>query len=157
MTNIIDNACDLRYNQAMRNGEAANMLADIAQRYYMQDYNCAESVLLAADEAYGLGLAQGAHRLLSAFGGGMGCGGVCGALAGSLAALGQAAVAERAHATPDFRALCAGCVSRFEAALGGRDCAQLKPLYFAETTRCLQTVRRAADALEAQMDALRNA
>ena len=133
------------------------MLADIAQRYYLEgDYNCAESVLLAANEAYGLGLdPQVCYRLVSAFGGGMGCGVVCGALAGSMAALGQEAVTGRAHTTEGFKALCAGCVRDFTDTLGGRDCAQLKPKYFSRDTHCLTTVRMACDVLERQMAAAR--
>ena len=133
------------------------MLADIAQRYYLEgDYNCAESVLLAANEAYGLGLdPENCYRLVSAFGGGMGCGVVCGALAGSMAALGQEAVTGRAHTTEGFKALCAGCVRDFTDTLGGRDCAQLKPKYFSRDTHCLTTVRMACDVLERQMALLR--
>lgn len=133
------------------------MLADIAERYYLEgDYNCAESVLLAANEAYGLGLdPQVCYRLVSAFGGGMGCGVVCGALAGSMAALGQEAVTGRAHTTEGFKALCAGCVRDFTDTLGGRDCAQLKPKYFSRDTHCLTTVRMACDVLERQMALLR--
>ena len=133
------------------------MLADIVERYYLEgDYNCAESVLLAANEAYGLGLdPQVCYRLVSAFGGGMGCGVVCGALAGSMAALGQEAVTGRAHTTEGFKALCAGCVRDFTDTLGGRDCAQLKPKYFSRDTHCLTTVRMACDVLERQMALLR--
>ena len=33
------------------------MLCDVAEKYYLGgDYNCAESVLLAANEVYGFGL-----------------------------------------------------------------------------------------------------
>ena len=133
------------------------MLADIAQRYYLEgDYNCAESVLLAANEAYGLGLdPECCYRLVSAFGGGMGCVVVCGALSGGMAALGQAAVTGRAHTTEGFKALCTGCVRDFTDTLGGRDCAQLKPKYFSRETKCLKTVRLACDVLERQMAAAR--
>ncbi|MGN0997170.1 MAG: C-GCAxxG-C-C family (seleno)protein [Candidatus Ventricola sp.] len=133
------------------------MLADIAQRYYLEgDYNCAESVLLAANEAYGLGLdPDSCYRLVSAFGGGMGCGVVCGALAGGMAALGQAAVTGRAHTTEGFKALCTLCVRDFTDTLGGRDCAQLKPMHFTRETKCLATVRLACDVLERRMAAVR--
>ena len=48
------------------------MLADVAERYFLQgDFNCAESVLLAANEEYGFGLdPEHCHYLVSAFGGG---------------------------------------------------------------------------------------
>lgn len=134
------------------------MLADVAQRYYLEgDYNCAETVLLAANEVYQLGLdPDTCYRLVSAFGAGMGCGVVCGALSGAMAVLGQVAVNGRAHTTEGFRDLCAGFVRRFDKALGGRDCAVLKPKLFDRQTRCLTTVRMACDVLEEQMQELRN-
>ena len=133
------------------------MLADVAERYFLQgDFNCAESVLLAANEVYELGLDQDScHRLVSAFGGGMGCGLLCGAIAGAMAALGQAAVTERAHVTEGFKELCADTAAKMEAALGSVNCSVIKPELFVEGRRCAETVRRAADVLEMQMAQLR--
>lgn len=129
------------------------MLADVAQKYYLEgDYNCAETVLLAANEAYALGLdGTTCHRLVSAFGGGMGCGALCGALAGSMAVLGYMTAEGRAHATAGFKDLCAGFVSRFNEAMGSCDCEKLRPAYFSGEVRCLLTVRKACDVLEAQL------
>ncbi len=133
------------------------MLADVAEKYFLEgDFNCAESVLLAANEIYDLGLDQeNCHRLVSAFGGGMGCGLLCGAIAGAMAALGQEAVNTRAHVTDGFKELCADTAAKMEAALGGVNCSVIKPALFAESRRCAETVRRAADVLEAQMNRLR--
>ena len=133
------------------------MLADVAERYFLQgDFNCAESVLLAANEVYELGLDQDScHRLVSAFGGGMGCGLLCGAIAGAMAALGQAAVTERAHVTDGFKNLCADTAAKMEEALGSVNCSVIKPALFVEGRRCAETVRRAADVLEQQMAKLR--
>lgn len=132
------------------------MLADAAERYFLEgDFNCAESVLLAANEVYHLGLEiDSCHRLVSAFGGGMGCGLLCGAIAGAMAALGQAAVSQRAHVTEGFRDLCADTVRQMEAALGGVNCSVIKPVLYVQDRRCAQTVRRAADVLEKQMEML---
>ena len=159
MTNIIDRTCVLRYNQTMKIREETKMLADVAEKYFLEgDYNCAESVLLAANEVYELGLdPKNAHLLVSAFGGGMGCGKLCGAIAGGMAALGQAAVTGRAHVTDGFKELCAGMAADMEAALGGVNCSGIKPALFVEGRRCAATVRRAADVLEKKMDALRAA
>ena len=133
------------------------MLADVAERYFLQeDFNCAESVLLAANEVYELGLDKdNCHRLVSAFGGGMGCGLLCGAIAGAMAALGQVAVTERAHVTEGFKDLCADTAAKMEEALGSVNCSVIKPEFFVEGRRCAETVRRAADVLEAQMAKLR--
>ena len=55
------------------------MLRDYVKKYYLeQRRNCAESLLRAANEAYGLNLTEADFALLSGFGGGMGCGSVCG-------------------------------------------------------------------------------
>ena len=133
------------------------MLADVAERYFLQgDFNCAESVLLAANDVYELGLdKESCHRLVSAFGGGMGCGLLCGAIAGAMAALGQVAVNERAHVTEGFKELCADTAAKMEEALGSVNCSVIKPEFFVEGRRCAETVRRAADVLEAQMEKLR--
>ena len=133
------------------------MLADVAERYFLQgDFNCAESVLLAANEVYELGLDRdNCHRLVSAFGGGMGCGLLCGAIAGAMAALGQVAVTERAHVTDGFKDLCAETAAKMEEALGSVNCSVIKPELFVEGRRCAETVRRAADVLEKQMEKLR--
>jgi len=135
------------------------MLCEVAEKYYLGgDYNCAESVLLAANEVYHLGLdGENGHRLVSAFGGGMGCGLLCGAIAGAMAALGQEAVNTRAHVTDGFKELCAGMAAEMEAALGGTNCSVIKPALFVEGRRCAQTVRIAADVLEKKMNALRAA
>ena len=66
------------------------MLRDNVKKYYLeQDYNCAETILRCIDEEYGIGLTEDDFKLVSAFGGGMGCGSSCGALCGAMAALGR--------------------------------------------------------------------
>ena len=129
------------------------MLREIAAKYYLNgDYNCAESVLLAANEEYGFGLdKEKCHYLVSAFGGGMGCGLLCGAIAGAMAALGQESVNTRAHVTEGFKDLCAETAGKLEAALGSTECAQVKPAFFCEGTRCLGAVKAACAVLEAQL------
>ena len=77
-----------------------------------KDCNCAETLLLWADEKYGLGVAPEDVKLVSGFGGGLGCGENCGALLGALAALSKALVRDRGHATPGFKETCAGLVDR---------------------------------------------
>ena len=133
------------------------MLCEVAEKYYLGgDYNCAESVLLAANEVYGFGLdMDSCVKLVSAFGGGLGCGRLCGAAAGAMAALGFAAVDGRAHATEGFKDLCADTTAKLEAALGSTECAQVKPAFFNPDVRCLETVKAACRVLEAQMAARR--
>ena len=119
-----------------------------------QDHNCAEALLLWADEKYGLGVAPEDVKLVSGFGGGLGSGENCGALLGALAALSKALVRERAHATTGFGATCAGLVNRFRAELGTIECTELKEKYRRPDVRCLYVVERAAAILDEYMQAL---
>ena len=116
--------------------------------FITRDYNCAESILRAADAEYGLNLREEDFKLVSAFGGGLGCEKTCGALCGALAVIGRLRVQDRAHTTENFKELCAGFVQRFEDELGSIDCDLLKLQYRTEETRCLKTVELAARALD---------
>ena len=125
------------------------MLKEKAREYFIDsDYNCAETALLAISDGYGLGVSREEMKLVSAFGGGMGCGKVCGVLAGSLAALGKMAVNGRAHATEGFGPLCAGLCENFRSTLGSTECAELKPRYRQEDVRCLHAVELGLDVFE---------
>ncbi len=117
--------------------------------YYLeQDHNCAESILLEANEVWDLGLTQEEIKLVSGFGGGLGCGRTCGALCACVAVLGRLFVTGRAHATPDFKELCGDFVRRYEAAFGGTDCAGLKACHAVEGQRCFSLVEGSMELLE---------
>ena len=118
------------------------------------NYNCAEAVLLWADERYGLGVAPEDVKLVSGFGGGLGCGENCGALLGAMAALSKAQVRDRGHATPGFKEACAGLTDRFRADLGSIRCTELKEKYRRPDVRCLYVVERAAAILDKYMQEL---
>ena len=130
--------------------DVRDMLKDKAYEYFInRDHNCAESALLSISEEYGLDIGPEEMKLVSAFGGGMGCGKLCGVLAGSMAALGKLAVNGRAHATEGFGPLCAELCENFKACLGSTECAELKPLYRNDEVRCLKTVELGLDVFEA--------
>jgi C_GCAxxG_C_C family probable redox protein len=60
-----------------------------AAKYFQQDYNCAQSVLLTMQEYYGIRKNKLVPRIATAFGGGIGrCGSLCGALTGAIMAIG---------------------------------------------------------------------
>ena len=118
------------------------------------NYNCAEAVLLWANERYGLHVAPEDVCLVSGFGGGLGCGENCGALLGAMAALSKVLVTDRAHTTPGFREACAGLVDRFRADLGSIECTELKEKYRRPDVRCLCVVERAAAILDEYMQTL---
>lgn len=131
------------------------MIRDYTRKYYLDlDHNCAETVFLAANEALNLGLTQEDAKLVSAFGGGMGCGSLCGALAGSMAILGKYMVRDRAHATEGFKESCAALKEEFEKRIGSILCDDIKKDNFKENERCLLTVQLAADVLEDHINAL---
>lgn len=123
----------------------------IREIFLDKDYNCAETVLLWANEKYGLNVPLEDVRLVSGFGGGLGCEENCGALLGALAALSRAVVVERAHATPGFGEICSELVDRFRADLGSIQCAELKERYRQPDVRCLYVVERAAAVLDEYM------
>ncbi len=125
------------------------MLKEHAERYYLTDNcNCAEAVLLAANEVWGLGLTQDSAKIVGGFGGGMGCGSTCGALLGAISVLGLRKMGRRAHETEGFKEQCAAFTQLFRERLGGLDCADLKPRYATEEHRCAETVRITCDLLE---------
>ena len=126
----------------------------IQELFLEKDYTCAETVLLWANERYGLRVAPEDVALVSGFGGGLGCGETCGALLGAMAALSKALVRERAHATPAFREACAELVDRFRAELGSIRCGELKQMYRRPDVRCLCVVERAAAILDEYMQTL---
>lgn len=128
------------------------MLKDIAGKYYFENNcNCAEALLRGADEYYGLGLAPDAYKLVSAFGGGMGCGKACGAVCGAMAVIGKMHVETVAHEQEGFKELCAGFVAKAEEALGSIECSELVPRFKTEERRCGATVEITADVLEAYL------
>lgn len=125
------------------------MLRNYVAEYFLEkDYNCAESLFLAANDYYKLGMTAEDSKLISAFGAGMGCERTCGALAGAMAIFGKMKVEGRAHVTSGYRELCAELTHAFEEKLGSTECSELKPRYRREDVRCLQTVELAADVLE---------
>ena len=123
----------------------------VQEIFLEKDYNCAEAVLLWANEKYALDLSPEDVTPVSGFGGGLGAGENCGALLGALAALSKIMVLERAHATPGFREACAELVDRFRGDLGSIECTELKEKYRRPDVRCLYVVERAAAVLEEYM------
>lgn len=125
------------------------MLEQIAEKYYNQGYNCAESILLAGNEAYQLHLTSDTIRTFAAFGGGMQCGDVCGALSGALGVISAKYIPTKAHDYKDLlKAYSLRMVKTFQKELNGRKCADIKPHFHDPVTRCLPTVKAAAIALE---------
>ena len=128
------------------------MLQERAKQYYDQDYNCAETILRAANDEYQLGLDEAALRLAAGFGGGMGCGQTCGALCGGVCAISAALVENRAHVTPELRAKTTKLVAAFRRILGDTQCKILVQKYKTPETRCWKTVELGCQALSEVME-----
>lgn len=120
------------------------MLREKATFYYgVQGKNCAEGILLAANDVFNFGLNETDIQLFAGFGGGMGCGSTCGAISGAIAVL-----SKLYGSREDFRDLCGAFVNRFQEKFGTLDCAPLAEKYKTEEKRCVDMVEMTAALLE---------
>ena len=128
-------------------------LGERAKNYYVNEHlNCAVSTLLAASDVYNLGITKDSAKLVTAFGGGMGCGNLCGALAGAMAALGKVYLPADAMYTPEFKDVCAGFVAAFEDKWGTTLCAPIKEKNVTPEERCGKTVLETGNLLQEYID-----
>ena len=132
------------------------MLRDIAAKYYLeQNRNCAESLLMAIRDQYGLELDDSAIKVIGAFGGGMGCERTCGALCGAIGALGRMCIETVAHDSPVLKPRSARMFQLFEMKLGTTECKELRAKYVMEGRKCGATVELCCDAFETLMAEIR--
>ena len=67
----------------------ASEISKKAAEYFGKDYNCAQSVLLAMQDYYGVPKSELIPKIATPFGAGIGrCGSLCGALTGAVLAIG---------------------------------------------------------------------
>ena len=125
------------------------MLLDTVMKYYDKSYdlNCAETMLYAASEEYGLGLEKKALKTMAAFGGGMGVEEACGALTGALAVLGILFVEDRARESNKIKTLSKEFIENFRKKLNTDNCKKLKDLYRNDDIRCSTIMEVAAEIL----------
>ena len=122
-----------------------------AAEYHGRGFNCAQAVVCTLAPAVGLD-PETAFTLTEGFGAGMGCGNTCGALSAAMSVLSLLFCGDKAHETEGFKELCAEYVDTFKASLGSDNCEELKARYRypeGDDRRCLITVEKAADVLEA--------
>lgn len=79
------------------------MLKDVAEKYYKQGYNCAESLIRAGNDYYNLNLDENALKVAGAFGGGFHVGDICGALSGSACIISSKYIETKAHETTHLK------------------------------------------------------
>ncbi|MBQ8603563.1 MAG: C_GCAxxG_C_C family protein [Oscillospiraceae bacterium] len=131
-------------------------LGEIAGKYYLEEkLNCAVSVLMGANEVYGLGLTMKDAKLITGFGGGIGCGNLCGALAGAVSAMGRILLTEDEMYSPALHDACAGFVSAFTEKWGTTLCAPIKEMNVTSPeTRCVKTVVETGNLLQEYIDGI---
>lgn len=124
------------------------MLKDIAEKYYIQGYNCAESLIRAGNEYYNLNLDENALKMTGAFGGGFHVGDVCGALSGSACVISSKYIETRAHETTHLKPIMLNLVRAFQSHFSSRLCCQIKAKHYSQEVHCLNTVKATAEILE---------
>lgn len=125
------------------------MLVENIRKYYKDGYNCAESLILAGNDTYNLGLDAKAAKLMAGFGGGCAIGNFCGALAGALGILSILTIGEKAHDTEGYGPVRAEFMAKYEEALGSYICNDLKAKYRTEADGCLKTCELTGEVLAA--------
>lgn len=123
------------------------MLRDKVKKYFLdEDKNCAESMLLAANEEYSIGLTDSEIEIMCGFGGGMGYGLTCGAISGSVAALSKLICCKVDKETSHN--VTAGFIGEVEKRFEGTNCSYLTPIHKKEDIRCYELLLQIADILE---------
>jgi len=123
------------------------MLEQLAEKFYHQGYNCAESILLAGNEVYNLGLNDKAIHSFAGFGGGFQCGDLCGALVGAFGVISAKYIDTKAHDSVMIKEYSQKMMRKFEEYLGARKCMDIKPVFYDKEVKCLHTVVAGAKAL----------
>ena len=126
------------------------MLKDYIEKYYFNgNYNCAETIIRAANDCYGLGLSEKEMLLVSGYGAGMQTGNVCGALLAAIGYFSLRYVETRAHESTAIKPAVQLLTRRFREAFNGSIlCKDIKPVYFNPEDRCFHTVQTACDVID---------
>ena len=129
--------------------EGKIMLKDLLPKYYFdQNYNCAETILRAANEYYDLGLHDKDMILVGAYGAGIQSGNTCGAVLSVAAVLSQKYVEAKAHESEDIRPVVQKMMRKFNEKYGSILCKDIKPQSFKPEYRCQMTIETSCDILE---------
>ncbi|MGN0437377.1 MAG: C-GCAxxG-C-C family protein [Lachnospiraceae bacterium] len=136
------------------------MLKDVYAKYYFEgNYNCAETIIRAANEYYELGLHDRDMIMVGAYGAGIQCGNTCGAVLSAAAVLSMKYVEAKAHESEDIKPVVMKLMRKFQAKYGSILCKDIKPQSFKPEYRCRMTIEASCDILEetiAEFEAERN-
>lgn len=125
------------------------MLKDLLPKYYFeQNYNCAETILRAANEYYNLKLHDRDMILVGAYGAGIQSGNTCGAVLSAAAVLSMKYVEAKVHESEDIRPVVVKLMRKFNEKYGSTLCKDIKPQSFKPEYRCRETINTACDILE---------
>lgn len=126
------------------------MLKDVYSKYYHdQNYNCAETIIRAANDYYDLKLHDRDMIMLAAYGGGIQTGNTCGAILAAVSVLSMKYVEQKAHDSKNIKPITTDLIRRFNEKYGSILCKEIKPQSFDPQLRCQKTVETACDILEA--------
>lgn len=136
------------------------MLKDVYAKYYFEgNYNCAETIIRAANEYYELELHDRDMIMMGAYGAGIQCGNTCGAVLSAAAILSMKYVEAKAHESEDIKPVVMKLMRKFQAKYGSTLCKDIKPQSFKPEYRCRMTIEASCDILEetiAEFEAERN-
>ena len=125
------------------------MLKDVYAKYYFEgNYNCAETIIRAANEYYELGLHDRDMIMVGAYGAGIQCGNTCGAVLSAAALLSMKYVEAKAHENEDIKPVVMKLMRKFQAKYGSTLCKDIKPQSFKPEYRCRMTIEASCDILE---------
>lgn len=111
-------------------------------------HNCAETLLLAANEKYNLGLDKKTIKAITPFGGGINCERTCGALTGSIAAIGVMFTEEKPTLNTKMKENTKNFLEIFEKEFGSIDCSYIKAHHRSETEGCTPVEKKTGEMLE---------
>ena len=113
-----------------------------------EDFSCAEKILYASNEVYGLGLDGESMKMSAGLAGGLYSDLVCGAISAGALVLAKLFIRERAHEKPGVGHLVEELISTVKENLGGTSCVFLKDRYRKPEGGCTGLVVNIAKVLE---------
>lgn len=125
------------------------MLKETVRKYRKEEYdfNCAESIMYAANEEYDLNLSKQTLKIMAGFGGGMAIGDVCGVIAGAIGVIGIMFTEISGHKSPIVSEMTREFIKRFDERLGFIKCIDLKKEYIG-VKRCTLMIEEGSEILE---------
>ena len=125
------------------------MLKDLCEKYYFEmNYNCAETLIRAANDYYDLGLHDRDMIAFGGFGAGIQTGNTCGAILAAVSVLSMKYIEKNAHDSKDIKLVTTAFIREMNRQYGSVLCKDIKPQAFKPDVRCKATVETTCDILE---------